>query len=128
VLGPLELRDGRDRLVTLGAPKQRTLLAVLLLQANRAVNIDLLVDAVWGELHTTIDVIRRVIDQAGIHRSAPKIRSARSRRRPTDQHLTTRAGQLGFADLETYLADHVTQRAVDAGPGRRRAGCGPQHR
>ena len=51
-----------------------------------------------GELHTTpIDVIRHLIDQAGIHRSSPKVRSARQRRRATDQRLTKRAGQLGFA-------------------------------
>ena len=63
------------------------------------------------ELHTTRDVIRRLIDQAGIHRSPPKVRSARSRRRATDQRLTERAGQLGFADLGAYLADRVTKQA-----------------
>jgi transcriptional regulator of acetoin/glycerol metabolism len=56
-------------------------------------------------------VIRRLIDQAGIHRSSPKVRSARQRRRATDQRLTRRAGQLGFADLGAYLADRVTKRA-----------------
>jgi DNA-binding SARP family transcriptional activator/tetratricopeptide (TPR) repeat protein/transcriptional regulator with XRE-family HTH domain len=49
VLGPLELRDGAGRLVRLGAPKQRTLLAVLLLHANQAVGVDLLAEALWGE-------------------------------------------------------------------------------
>jgi hypothetical protein len=63
------------------------------------------------ELHTTIDVVRRLIDEAGIHRSSPKVRSARQRRRATDQRLTRRAGQLGFADLGAYLADRVTKRA-----------------
>ena len=33
-----------------------------------------------SELHTTRDVIRRRIDQAGIQRSSPKVRSARQRR------------------------------------------------
>jgi transcriptional regulator of acetoin/glycerol metabolism len=56
-------------------------------------------------------VVRRLIDEASIERSSPKVRSARSRRRATDQHLTERAGQLGFADLGAYLADRVTQRA-----------------
>jgi hypothetical protein len=64
-----------------------------------------------GELHTIIDVIRRLLDQAGIHRSSPKVRSARSRRRATEQRLIERAGQLGFAGLGAYLADRVTERA-----------------
>ena len=64
-----------------------------------------------GELHTTIDVIRRLIDQAGIHRSVQRVRSGRQRRRATDQRLTERAVQLGFASLQAYLADRVTGRA-----------------
>jgi len=64
-----------------------------------------------GELHTTIDVIRCLIDEAGIHRCSPKVRSARQRRRTTDQRLTKRAAKLGFADLGAYLADRVAQRA-----------------
>jgi hypothetical protein len=64
-----------------------------------------------SELHTTIDVTRRLLDQASIHRSSWKVRSARQRRRATDQRLTQRASQLGFADLGAYLADRVTERA-----------------
>jgi hypothetical protein len=56
-------------------------------------------------------VIRRLVDAAGIHRSAPKVRSSRSRRRATDQHLTIRAEQFGFSSLQAHLADRVTQRA-----------------
>jgi AraC-like DNA-binding protein len=64
-----------------------------------------------GELHTTIDVVRRLIAQAGIQRSSPKVRSARQRRHATDQRLTERAGELGFADLGAYLADRVAEQA-----------------
>jgi len=64
-----------------------------------------------GELHTTIDVIRRLIGEAGIHRSSPKVRSARQRRRAIDQRLTERAAELGFADLGAYLADRMSERA-----------------
>jgi hypothetical protein len=64
-----------------------------------------------AELHTTIDVVRRLIDQAGIHRCSPKVRSARFRRRTTDRRLTERAAQLGFASLQAYLADRVTEQA-----------------
>jgi len=63
-----------------------------------------------GELHSTIDVIRRLIEEAGIQRSSPKVRSARQRRRTTDQRLTKRATQLGFASLHAYLADRITQQ------------------
>jgi len=46
VLGPLEvLRSGRA--VPLGGPRQRAVLGVLLLQANRVVSVDRLVEDVW---------------------------------------------------------------------------------
>ena len=47
ILGPLEvLRSGRA--VSLGGPRQRAVLAVLLLQANRVVSVDRLVEDVWA--------------------------------------------------------------------------------
>jgi hypothetical protein len=49
-----------------------------------------------GELHTTIDVIRRLIDQAGIQRSSPKVRSGRQRRLATDRRLTERRRSLAL--------------------------------
>jgi DNA-binding SARP family transcriptional activator len=48
LLGPLEVRDG-DRVVALGGVKQRALLALLLLNANRVVPRDRLIDELWGE-------------------------------------------------------------------------------
>jgi YVTN family beta-propeller protein len=48
VLGSLEVVD-RDGPLALGAPKQRALLAVLLLHRGEAVSTDRLVDEIWGE-------------------------------------------------------------------------------
>jgi DNA-binding SARP family transcriptional activator/DNA-binding beta-propeller fold protein YncE len=48
VLGPLEVRS-RGAALPLGGPKQRALLALLLLHANEVVSRDRLVDGVWGE-------------------------------------------------------------------------------
>jgi len=47
ILGPLEVAES-GRLVALGGPKQRTLLALLLLNPNRALSVDRLADAIWG--------------------------------------------------------------------------------
>ncbi|WP_205878287.1 BTAD domain-containing putative transcriptional regulator [Mycobacterium camsae] len=48
VLGPLEMRvDGVP--VSLGTPKQRAVLATLLINRNRPVAIDALIDAVWEQ-------------------------------------------------------------------------------
>ena len=50
LLGPVEaLVDGES--VALGAPKQRALLAVLLLGRGAVVSRDRLTDALWGENH-----------------------------------------------------------------------------
>jgi predicted ATPase/DNA-binding SARP family transcriptional activator len=48
VLGPLEAGDGRELLV-LGPPKQRALLARLLLEGGRTVSIERLLEDLWGE-------------------------------------------------------------------------------
>jgi DNA-binding SARP family transcriptional activator len=48
ILGPLEVVDD-DRLVELGGQKQRVLLAVLLLEANKVVSSDRLIDALWED-------------------------------------------------------------------------------
>lgn len=47
ILGPLEVDDAGRRL-DLGRPKQRVLLAVLLIHANSVVSVDKLVDDLWA--------------------------------------------------------------------------------
>ena len=47
ILGPVEVLDGQ-RLVELGRPKQRVLLAVLLVHANQVVALDQLIEELWG--------------------------------------------------------------------------------
>jgi DNA-binding SARP family transcriptional activator len=47
LLGPLEVVDG-DRALDLGPPKQRALLALLLLHANAVVPTERLIDELWG--------------------------------------------------------------------------------
>jgi DNA-binding SARP family transcriptional activator len=47
ILGPLEVRKDGDRLA-LGGPKQRALLAILLLNADRVVSRDRLIEELWA--------------------------------------------------------------------------------
>jgi hypothetical protein len=59
-LGPLEVTDG-DRKIPLAAPKQRALLAVLLLHGGEPVSIESLVEQLWaGEPPTTATKAIRV--------------------------------------------------------------------
>ncbi len=48
ILGPLEVSDD-GRKLALGGPKQRAVLAHLILRANHVVPADLLIDGLWGE-------------------------------------------------------------------------------
>lgn len=48
ILGPVEVWDNGEPLV-LGGPQKRALLAVLLLNANRVVSVDRLVEELWGD-------------------------------------------------------------------------------
>ncbi|MBV8178896.1 MAG: FHA domain-containing protein [Mycobacterium sp.] len=73
VLGPLQLSaDGTP--VPLGAPKQRAVLAMLVLNRNRAVSVDSLINAVWDEspvpaartsIHSYVSNLRRLLGSAG---------------------------------------------------------------
>ncbi len=47
ILGPLEVADG-EKTIALGGPKQRALLAILLLSAGDVVSTDRIVDELWG--------------------------------------------------------------------------------
>ena len=49
VLGPLEV-NGADGPITLGGPKQRAVLAYLLVRANDLVPAEALIDQIWGDL------------------------------------------------------------------------------
>ena len=72
VLGPLAATSGA-RPVSLGGKRQRTVLALLLANANRSVSQETLVDAVWSgqppetgtrTLHSYISTLRRLLDGA----------------------------------------------------------------
>jgi DNA-binding SARP family transcriptional activator len=73
VLGPLAMTVG-DAPVSLGSRKQRAVLAMLLINRNRVVSSEALVDAVWGQrarqearasLHTYVSNLRRFLNDAG---------------------------------------------------------------
>jgi SARP family transcriptional regulator, regulator of embCAB operon len=78
VLGPLQMSaDGSD--VPLGAAKQRAVLAMLLINRNRPVAIDSLLDAAWrgrpppearASLHTYVSNLRRLLTKAGVDPAA----------------------------------------------------------
>jgi len=72
VLGPLEVTADGERL-TLGGPKQRAVLAALLLDANRVVPAATIIERVWGDdshervgntLQVYISNLRKIIDPA----------------------------------------------------------------
>jgi DNA-binding SARP family transcriptional activator/tetratricopeptide (TPR) repeat protein len=81
ILGPLEVRDGGEP-VSLGPPKQRAVLAVLLVHANRVVSVDRLIDLLWGEvpprrasgaLQAYVHNLRKVLEPARLPRTPPQV-------------------------------------------------------
>jgi len=73
VLGPLQLTANGNP-VPLGAPKQRAVLAMLVLNRNRAVSVDSLINAVWDQspvpaartsIHSYVSNLRRLLGGAG---------------------------------------------------------------
>src|SRR5262245_34034372 len=100
LLGPLEAWDG-DRLLDIGGQRQRSLLALLLLSANRVVPTDALVDALWGEepprtattsLHNAVSQLRRALGTDVLETRTP------------GYVLHVEAGGLDLVEFERLLA------------------------
>ena len=79
ILGPLEVLDDHGRPLVLGGPKQRALLAVLLLHAGEVVSAERLIDELWGEnppdtarsvLQVYVANLRKVLEPARPKRTA----------------------------------------------------------
>lgn len=73
ILGPLEISAG-FRSLPLGTPKQRAVLATLIIHRNRPVGIDSLIDAAWEQdrpegsratVYTYVSNLRRLVSTTG---------------------------------------------------------------
>src|SRR6516225_6075233 len=112
VLGPVELWV-EGRLVPLGGPKQRALLAFLLLHANQAVSRDRLIDALWGE--SPPPSASESLD-AYVYRLRKLIGHDRLARRGGGYLLSVEAGELDADRFELLVAS--AQEAAEAGDSR----------
>jgi DNA-binding SARP family transcriptional activator len=118
ILGPVRARRG-EREVDLGPAKQRAVLAVLLLEANRPVAPARIVAAVWGAeppgnganvVQKYVAGLRRVLEP---HRS-PRAPSQLLGLQPAGYQLTVEPGRL---DADAF-AEQVRRAAAEAEKGR----------
>jgi DNA-binding SARP family transcriptional activator/RecA/RadA recombinase len=117
VLGTLEVHDD-DRVLDLGRPKQRAVLAVLLLDANHVVSLDRLIDLLWGDerparstasLQVYISNLRRILESGRRPRTPPK----RLLTRPPGYELRIQTGELDASRFEDLAA--AGRRLLDQG-------------
>ncbi|HKO27541.1 MAG TPA: BTAD domain-containing putative transcriptional regulator [Solirubrobacteraceae bacterium] len=118
VLGPIEVRTDETRLA-LGGPQQVKLLAFLLLNANRAVSSDAVIDAVWGteregaakRLQMAVLRLRKALEPLDGH-DGPRLRTVRG-----GYLLSVDPGEL---DAERFADNlHDGRRALELGDPRR---------
>jgi DNA-binding SARP family transcriptional activator/tetratricopeptide (TPR) repeat protein len=125
LLGPLEIVAG-DHNLQISSARQRTVLAMLLLQANKVVPVGQLVDAVWddnppatakSQIHTCISGLRGQLASAGAARVIVT--------RPVGYAMTVPDGGLDIANFEQLArrgrAAAADNRAEEAVPDLRAA-------
>ena len=109
LLGPLEAQDG-ERQVELGRPKQRVLLAVLLVHANHLVSVDRLIEELWGEeqppqaaasLQTYVSNLRRALEPGRPARAPARVLVSQ----PPGYRLVVGAGDLDAARFAALAAE-----------------------
>jgi DNA-binding SARP family transcriptional activator len=108
LLGPLEVAE-RDRPLSLGGVKQRSVLALLLLHANEVVSTDHLIDELWGDApparaSKTIQVY--------VSRLRKELGEGRLITRPPGYQLLVQAGELDLARFE-QLSDAARTAAPE---------------
>lgn len=125
VLGPLEAWAG-DREIALGGPRQRAVLAALLLRAGNVVSVERLADEVWGEdppssaghtLEAYISKLRGILSPYGV---SLERRGSGYRLDPGSAFLDSRAferllDQSAAADAagETERSDGLVREALE---------------
>ena len=121
VLGPVEVRvDGRA--LSLGGPKQRALLALLLLNRNQVVSRDRLIDSLWGERAPAS--AQRSLDTY-VSRLRGLVGSDRIERHPPGYLLHVGPGELDADRFEAMLEQgRAAAAAGDSAAATRAAECG----
>jgi YVTN family beta-propeller protein len=112
ILGSLEVVEG-DRPLALGSPKQRALLAVLLLHRGEPVSSDRLIDALWGE-QAPASAIKIV--QGYVSNLRKVLSDGLLVTRGRGYLLQTQPGQIDLDRFESLVAEG--QRAVQHGDAR----------
>ena len=114
ILGPLEVR-AEERLVPLHGPRQRALLAILLLHAGETVSTDRLIDLLWGEsppatarkaLSVRVSQLRKLLESYGDTRETIVTR-------PPGYAIELTADQLDLRRFENLSL--AGREALDAG-------------
>jgi len=120
IVGPLEVWDGGGE-VSLGGPKPRALLAVLLLHPNEVVHADRLIDELWGEdperaaavLRVNISRLRKALPQDVLTTRSPGY-VIRVEPDELDLHRFERLVDEGRSLLARGLAADASERLRDA--------------
>ena len=109
ILGPLEVAQG-DQTLSLGGPKRRAALALLLAHPNESISAENLVDAIWGDeppesarntLYSYMSHLRAALGHDRIESHPPGYR------------LRLGAGELDAARFEELLKDAARARAIN---------------
>src|SRR5947199_3176257 len=116
LLGPLSMsRDGEP--VALGGQKRRALLAVLLLEANRVVSRDRLIDALWGEnppdtapntIQVYVSQLRKLMPEGALETAPPGYRLVVDPE-AVDLHEFVRLSELGRSALAAGGAEDAAE-------------------
>jgi DNA-binding SARP family transcriptional activator len=138
ILEPLEVVE-EGQVLDLGAQKQRALLAVLLLEPNRVVSTDRLIEALWPDgptetapkaLQLYISRLRKMLGRERLETRSPgyllrvetdEIDAGRSRRlaadgRPTEALVLWRGPALSDFAYAPFAQAEIARRTVDGEP------------
>jgi DNA-binding SARP family transcriptional activator len=119
ILGPLEVVE-HDQSVVLGGPKQRALLAVLLLHRGEVLSTDRLIDEVWGE-HPPATAVKTL--QGYVSRLRRALGDGVVQTRGRGYEISLLSGQLDLDRFERLVAGGRAARdAGDAATAARRLG------